>query len=59
VNLLDRKTLEVGLKLEAARRLPPFDTKGCSLNWDKANKEYQNWLHKHGYVLILQSMEKL
>jgi hypothetical protein len=59
MNVLSHKVLEVGQKLEAARRAPPLDAKGCSLNWDEANRKYIDWLTLHGTLLIEQSINAL
>lgn len=53
----ERKILEHGLELESARRKEPFDEKGFSLNYEQADKKYQEWLRLYGFILIEKNLE--
>ena len=55
--LITKKLLEDALKLESNRRVPPFDDKKQSINYDNADFEYQKWLRLHGYILIKELLE--
>ncbi len=51
-NLIDPKVIKKGLELEAARRNPPYDKDGLSINFDEANKEYAKFLMYYGWLLL-------
>jgi hypothetical protein len=49
---LSEQILNHAIELEAARRKPPLDEKGVSLNWENGNKTYSDWILRYGYLLI-------
>ena len=57
MGILNKELVRRGMELEAARRVAPFDNKGHSVNWESANKEYEAFIVRHGY-LILEELSK-
>lgn len=57
--LLTKKILDEGLKLEESRRNPPMDEQLLPKNFDIANKKYQEWLHRYGWLLITDALKNL
>ena len=57
MTILTSALIKKGMELEAARRLPPMDDQGRSKDWERANKEYEAFLLRHGY-LILEELNK-
>ncbi len=41
-----------GLELEEKRRNPPLDDKGFSKHFDVTDKEYLEFLRRHGYLIL-------
>jgi len=57
MTILTSALIKKGMDLEAARRLPPMDEQGRSKDWERSNKEYGDFLMRHGY-LILQELDR-
>lgn len=57
MGILNKEFIKKGMELEAARRLAPLDDKGHSKDFDRANKEYEAFIVRHGY-LILEELNK-
>lgn len=57
MNILTKEILEHALKLESNRRNGPFDERGLPINFDKNDKIYQDWLQRHGYLLITELLK--
>lgn len=52
MNLINKELIKKGMDLEKARRLPPFDEKGYSKNFELANKEYTAFIVRYGYLML-------
>jgi hypothetical protein len=58
VSIINQELIKRGLELELSRRKSPLDSKGHSINYDDANKEYEKFILMHGYI-FLKELEKL
>lgn len=57
MTVLTKELIKKGMELEAARRLAPFDEKGHSKGFDVANKAYESFIVRHGFI-ILEELNK-
>lgn len=59
MGVLNKELIKRGMELEAARRLGPFNEKGQSLDWGRANKEYVEFIIRHGYIILEELMKHI
>ena len=52
MGVVNKELIRRGMELEVARRGGALDSKGFSINWESANKEYNEFLIRHGYILM-------
>jgi len=52
MGLVNKELIRRGMELEVARRNGSVDSEGFSINWESANKEYNEFLIRHGYILM-------
>ena len=50
--MITKAILEEGKRLELARRAPPLNAAGHSVQFDKADTDWQNWLRLYGFLLL-------
>lgn len=52
MGVLNKELIKRGMELEVARRSGPFNDKGHSLDWERSNKEYEQFIIRHGYIIL-------
>lgn len=52
MGIVNKELIEKGLALETARRNGPKNEKGLPSGFEVANKEYQEFLYRHGFLLL-------
>jgi hypothetical protein len=59
MGIISKEVVELGLKLELARRSGPRDDKGHPLGFELAHKEYSEFIMRHGWLLLSELKQRI